>query len=108
MAARTADCAGGAAAFAHSLLRLRVRVSVLCADPITRQLPCPKCAEGIPDWCTSCPKCDKLFPACIITGRSLIQVTASELATCKTCKHKGIEREMRKVQHCPLCHSLLR
>jgi WD repeat-containing protein 35 len=77
-------------------------------DPVTRSIPCPKCQENVYDWCSSCPKCDKVFPACIATGRSLIQVTASELQTCKSCKHKGLERELRKVQHCPLCHALLR
>jgi len=77
-------------------------------DPLSRQLSCPKCSANLPDWVTSCSSCQRSFPACIATGRSLIAVTPSEIQTCRQCKHKGIEREMRKLQHCPLCHALLR
>jgi WD repeat-containing protein 35 len=89
-------------------LALSIFIKYAPQDPQTRSVACPKCSEPLQDHASSCTKCDKTFPACIITGRSLIQVTNSELTTCRQCKHRGLEREMRKVQHCPLCHALLR
>jgi len=92
----------------YKQLALSIFVKHTPQDPITRQLSCPKCTEQVADWAPSCGRCDKVFPACIATGRPLIQVTNSELQQCKSCKHKGLERELRKMQHCPLCHAMLR
>lgn len=82
-------------------------------DPASRSLPCPnadknKCDSKVSDWSTSCNDCSKSWPGCIASGRPLINPSPSEMATCRTCKHRAYDRELRKFDFCPLCHSPLR
>jgi len=78
-------------------------------NPSIRGVPCPgkSCSSKVLPYHTNCAECGVNFPACIASGRP---ITERAYAQCKACKHKMIEQEVQKlgVQHCPLCHSLLR
>lgn len=50
----------------------------------------------------SCPNCDTKFPACIVTGRPLMEY---QFWMCSACKHRAFESEISHRQTCPLCHT---
>jgi WD repeat-containing protein 35 len=78
-------------------------------NPAIRGVPCPgkSCSSKVLPYDTNCADCGVNFPACIASGRPILERV---YAQCKACKHKMIEQEVQKlgVQHCPLCHSVLR
>nr|KAG5696704.1 hypothetical protein BaRGS_012073 [Batillaria attramentaria] len=42
-------------------------------DARSNKVECTSCGSSIPDWSTSCPNCDNKFPACIVTGRPIME-----------------------------------
>ncbi|KAJ1619464.1 hypothetical protein T492DRAFT_890307, partial [Pavlovales sp. CCMP2436] len=50
----------------------------------------------------SCGECGSHFPACVVTGRAVIE--SKNVWICKTCKHRAYEDGMRGRVSCPLCH----
>ena len=54
----------------------------------------------------NCRECGSHFSPCIASGQSIL---AKEYYTCKTCKHKALEAELKllPVKHCTLCHGIL-
>lgn len=54
----------------------------------------------------NCRDCGSHFSPCIASGQSIL---AKEYYTCKTCKHKALEAELKMlpVKHCTLCHGVL-
>ncbi|CAB0034919.1 unnamed protein product [Trichogramma brassicae] len=54
----------------------------------------------------ACPNCASPFPACVVTGRPLMNLASAWL--CTVCKHYAIsEREVVNINSCPLCHSII-
>ncbi|XP_023244868.1 WD repeat-containing protein 35 [Copidosoma floridanum] len=67
---------------------------------------CLHCETLIPDYCVVCPNCDSSFPACIVSGRPLMDQAAAWL--CVVCKHRATsERDVVNINGCPLCHSII-
>lgn len=52
---------------------------------------------------TSCPKCGTHFPACIASGKSLMNPVESW--QCSTCHHCASPMEISNRRTCPLCHT---
>lgn len=76
------------------------------SDPSRRSFSCPNndCNASVKDWYTSCPECSVVFPGCIKTGRALLD---SRYYMCRVCRHRAFESDLRGVNNCPLCHSVL-
>ncbi|KAJ4459772.1 putative WD40 repeat protein [Paratrimastix pyriformis] len=91
---------------AYEELALAIFTRHAPADAATaRTFPCPKCQTLIPDWATSCGSCRTAFPACVASGRSLIERDRGRgIYMCPTCKHRAYEVEITG-NCCPLCHS---
>jgi len=72
------------------------------------KFPCPKkgCDAQCTEYETNCQRCGSFYSSCIASGQSII---AKEYYTCKTCKHKALEKELQylSLKHCPLCHALV-
>lgn len=65
---------------------------------------CVNCETLVPDWCTSCPNCATKFPPCVVTGKSIMDLSGAWI--CSVCRHYAIsERDVRNISACPLCHS---
>ena len=45
------------------------------------------------------------FPACIVTGRPLMDQRA--VWSCGTCHHRAHEQDVTMRQNCPLCHTAI-
>merc|ERR1712070_1119289 len=71
-------------------------------DPGTRRLECPNCSANTKDWHASCEECGHTFPACVVTGRSILDPKNQWM--CRRCKHRAIDTEITNHQFCPLCH----
>lgn len=71
-------------------------------DSRNNKVECSSCATSIPDSSFSCPNCDTKFPACIVTGRPLMEY---QFWMCSACKHRAFESEISHRQTCPLCHT---
>ncbi|KNE64632.1 hypothetical protein AMAG_09988 [Allomyces macrogynus ATCC 38327] len=68
------------------------------------QLPCPNCTGYINELENACSDCDASFPACIASGRMIVeQITF----LCTQCKHRALDAEIALWTCCPLCHSAL-
>ncbi|XP_014602693.1 PREDICTED: WD repeat-containing protein 35 [Polistes canadensis] len=67
---------------------------------------CVNCETLIPDWCVICPNCMTRFPACIVSGKPLMDL--SNAWTCTVCRHHvATERDVVNINACPLCHSTI-
>ncbi|XP_076457078.1 WD repeat-containing protein 35-like isoform X2 [Babylonia areolata] len=73
-------------------------------DARTNKVECSSCGSSIPDWSTSCPNCDTKFPACIVTGRPIMEY---EFWMCSQCKHRALQSEITARKTCPLCHNMV-
>jgi hypothetical protein len=72
-------------------------------DPATRkQPPCHQCGAVVKDYDGRCGSCGTQFPACIFSGRSILDMT--EAASCKSCKRRYLVHEVGTKQNCALCH----
>lgn len=74
-------------------------------DPVdnrVERVDCFTCEALVPDWCTSCPNCGVTFPACIASGRSLMNPTDAWI--CSACNHLSSPLEIASRQTCPFCH----
>jgi len=91
----------------YKQLALNIFIKNPPQDPSSRLYPCPsgKCSSQVPEWATSCPDCDRHFPACTVSGRAIL---TTDTYRCRICKHQAFERELRKQTNCPLCHGALR
>lgn len=69
---------------------------------LTPKLDCKFCGETIADHNTSCPKCHTKFPACVATGKPIMDPRQQWL--CKQCAHTAIKHEVSSFNNCPLCH----
>ncbi|KAL8581320.1 WD repeat-containing protein 35 [Nucella lapillus] len=72
-------------------------------DARTNKVECSSCGSSIPDWSTACPNCDTKFPACIVTGRPIMEY---QFWMCSQCKHRALQSEISARKTCPLCHNL--
>lgn len=75
-----------------------------------RMLPCPNCKHEIAKFHTSCENCGTKFPPCIASGKPIGQSLGNVQSipwTCKGCRHKALEKELRGLATCPLCHSMI-
>ena len=75
-----------------------------------RMLPCPNCKHEIAKFHTSCENCGTKFPPCIASGKPIGQSLGNVQSipwTCKVCRHKALEKELRGLATCPLCHSMI-
>ncbi len=63
---------------------------------------CAKRGVSIRDFDPSCADCGTQFPVCVASGRVILP--GASCYTCKTCRHKVYETELRGHSHCPLCH----
>lgn len=72
-------------------------------DPSSRSYHCPKCNSGsLKEWDSSCSNCGTNFPACIVTGRIILN---RRTVYCKICRHYAHEQDLQRFENCPLCHS---
>lgn len=69
--------------------------------PNKRKYECPECNSEVKDWMTACSDCGAKFPACIVSGRPILN---SKSVQCKVCRHRAIDHEVRTINFCPLCH----
>ncbi|CAM9187739.1 unnamed protein product [Chrysoparadoxa australica] len=63
----------------------------------------PKNPEHVEVQYMDCLYEGRAYQACTVTG----QLVTSKARTmmCHTCRHFAIERELRNITHCPLCHT---
>ncbi|XP_076282876.1 intraflagellar transport protein Oseg4 [Lasioglossum baleicum] len=65
---------------------------------------CANCESLVPDWCVACPNCMTRFPACIVSGKPLMDLSNAWI--CTVCRHHvATERDVVNINACPLCHS---
>ena len=57
------------------------------------KFPCPKkgCDAQVSEYDTNCQRCGSFYSACIASGQSIV---VKEYYTCKTCKHKAMQKEL--------------
>jgi WD repeat-containing protein 35 len=75
-------------------------------NPKARTAPCPSCQTEVWDFQTSCGSCGIGFPACVASGRPIVQFN-QRLYKCKNCGHQSFEQALRGFTTCPLCHCSL-
>ncbi|KAF7991771.1 hypothetical protein HCN44_010572 [Aphidius gifuensis] len=67
---------------------------------------CVNCESLVPDWCVICPNCTTRFPACVVTGKPLMDLTSCWI--CTVCRHHAAtERDIVNINACPLCHTTI-
>lgn len=86
-------------------LALSIFTQYLPADPTTRCADCPNCGSTVKEWDTSCTECGTNFPACVVSGKPLLEPHLSIM--CKACKHRFYDAEVRGLRNCALCHTPL-
>lgn len=75
-------------------------------DTKNSKAECVSCESLIPDWCVSCPNCMTRFPACVVSGKPIMDSSTSW--ACTVCKHHSAsERDVVNIRACPLCHSTI-
>ncbi|XP_011304110.1 WD repeat-containing protein 35 [Fopius arisanus] len=75
-------------------------------DSRNNKAECVSCESLVPDWCVACPNCSTRFPACIVSGRPLMDLTNAWI--CTLCRHHAAaERDVINTNSCPLCHSII-
>ena len=57
-------------------------------------LPCPSCGAGCKEWDAHCAECGTSFPACIVSGKAILEPHLA--AQCRACKHRYYESEARE------------
>ena len=57
------------------------------------------------DFDARCGSCGTGFPACVFSGRSILD--PSEAAKCKGCKRSYYKSEAQRFRNCALCHTPL-
>jgi len=75
-------------------------------NPKAKTIPCPNCKEEVRDFQTNCGNCGSTFPACVASGRPIIEFN-QRLYKCKGCSHQSFEQALRGFTTCPLCHTSL-
>ena len=75
------------------------------ADPTTRRADCPNCGSRVQDWDAHCGDCGSHFPACVISGKAILEPHLTIM--CRSCKHRFYESEVQGLRNCPLCHAPL-
>ena len=75
--------------------------------PVVVKCPGKNCSNSVPDTVTNCSECGSNFPACIVSGRPIME---KSYVQCMNCKHKAIEAELQRLRlkTCPLCHSVIK
>ncbi|XP_066601241.1 WD repeat-containing protein 35 [Prorops nasuta] len=67
---------------------------------------CVSCETLVPDCCLACPNCAVRFPACIVSGKPLMDLHNAWV--CTVCRHHvANERDVVNINACPLCHSTI-
>ncbi|KAG5344860.1 WDR35 protein, partial [Acromyrmex heyeri] len=75
-------------------------------DSRNNKAECVNCETLVPDWCTACPNCSTRFPACIVSGKPLMDLSIAWI--CTVCRHHvATERDVVNINACPLCHSTI-
>ena len=74
-------------------------------DPATRRYSCHQCSANVKDFDTRCGACGATFPACTLSGRPILDMSAA--GRCKACKRYFIKDEARSKRNCALCHTPL-
>ncbi|XP_059622220.1 WD repeat-containing protein 35 [Phlebotomus argentipes] len=74
-------------------------------DTQTDRASCFTCEALVADSCASCPHCGTRFPACVASGRALVNPTDAWL--CAVCHHLASPGEIATRRSCPLCHGLI-
>lgn len=65
---------------------------------------CVNCETLVPDWCVACPNCATRFPACVVSGKPLMDLSGAWV--CNVCRHHAAtERDIVNINACPLCHA---
>jgi len=76
------------------------------ADPATKSNSCPnRCRAPIKEWEGRCAECGTQFATCVASGRSILD--PDQTSSCRVCKHRFYNSELRSKRNCPLCHSPL-
>lgn len=75
------------------------------SDSRIERTECFTCEALVPDFCTSCLNCGTHFPACISSGKSLMNPPEAWL--CSTCNHCALTQDVVSRRTCPLCHSVI-
>merc|ERR1711916_212623 len=90
---------------AYQDLALSIFTKFSPIDPTSRTYQCtyPGCTAELNDWNSDCPQCPAQYPADVVTGRPIFD--NRNLWTCRQCRHKAYEHEVRGLNYCPLCHS---
>eukprot|EP00735_Rhodelphis_limneticus_P010276 TRINITY_DN29_c0_g1::TRINITY_DN29_c0_g1_i1::g.14869::m.14869 TRINITY_DN29_c0_g1::TRINITY_DN29_c0_g1_i1::g.14869 ORF type:complete len:1186 (-),score=401.47,sp/A6N6J5/WDR35_RAT/54.58/0.0,Coatomer_WDAD/PF04053.9/9.8e-05,Coatomer_WDAD/PF04053.9/15,WD40/PF00400.27/9.4,WD40/PF00400.27/7,WD40/PF00400.27/31,WD40/PF00400.27/2.5e+02,WD40/PF00400.27/6.1e+03,WD40/PF00400.27/1.8e+03,eIF2A/PF08662.6/0.00014,eIF2A/PF08662.6/4.8e+02,Clathrin/PF00637.15/2.1e+02,Clathrin/PF00637.15/9.7,Clathrin/PF00637.15/0.0027 len=91
---------------AYAALALNVFIRNPPNDPNSPNYKCTACQAPVKDSVSHCEQCGTNFPPCMVTGRAILENTG--VYTCRQCKHKAIEAELRGYTHCPLCHIVLK
>ncbi|XP_015596434.1 WD repeat-containing protein 35 [Cephus cinctus] len=75
-------------------------------DSRNSRTECVNCETMVPDWCVACPNCSSRFPACVVSGKPLMDLTTAWI--CTVCRHyAATERDVVNINACPLCHSTI-
>ncbi|CDW56789.1 WD repeat containing protein 35 [Trichuris trichiura] len=74
-------------------------------DPADSGYLCPGCKGTIASYLTRCPNCDRSFPVCLVTGKTITD--QQSMWTCKTCRHNADSTAMLGQNVCPLCHAMI-
>ena len=61
------------------------------------------CGAEISEYAISCKVCGSNFSPCVVSGQSIFN---KGYYKCKRCKHRSLEKEVKKtlIKNCPLCH----
>ncbi|XP_015110553.1 WD repeat-containing protein 35 [Diachasma alloeum] len=87
-------------------LALKIFLNNPPKDSKNAKSECVSCESLVPDWCVACPNCATRFPACVVTGRPLMDLTNAWI--CTVCRHHAAgERDVVNLGSCPLCHSTI-
>ena len=75
--------------------------------PTMVKCPGKNCSNTVSDTVTNCSECGSNFPACMASGRPILEKIYVQ---CKSCKHKAIESELQRLRlkYCPICHSVIK
>uniref|UniRef100_A0A1B6EDL0 WD repeat-containing protein 35 n=1 Tax=Clastoptera arizonana TaxID=38151 RepID=A0A1B6EDL0_9HEMI len=87
----------------YSDLALEIFTKHATRDLRPHKIDCPSCSTTIPTWSGICPSCKTRYPACIATGRPIVNLGSAW--SCASCHHSAIYSEMNMRDNCPLCHS---
>ncbi|XP_057331775.1 WD repeat-containing protein 35 [Microplitis mediator] len=87
-------------------LALQIFINHPPKDSKSSKSECVNCETLVPDWCVACPNCATRFPACVVSGKPLMDLTAAWI--CTVCRHHAAsERDVVNINACPLCHSII-